>query len=69
MESGNEEGVRVQCHAIKVKSKTIQRIKSRNCNIIDDMSRRQFSKLDILVQMFRAKLWSLVLRYGSQKIT
>ena len=26
----------VHCHAIKIKSKTIQWIKSRNCDIIDD---------------------------------
>ena len=26
----------VHCHAIKIKSKTMQRTKSKNCDIVDD---------------------------------
>ena len=40
----------VHCHAIKkVKSKTIQWIKSRNCDIIEDKLKRQFSKFKVCV--------------------
>ena len=34
----------VHCHAIKNKIKTMQRIKSKNCDIVDDKYKRQFSK-------------------------
>ena len=37
----------VRCHAIKIKSKTMQRIKSKNCGIVDDKNRKQFSKFKV----------------------